>query len=253
MRSLDDPSERGGGGSLFSGTSNARTARVTETTFRAQAGEVSVTLVVDADEGLPVRRRRPHQSGEVVANLLSNSLRHTHGRTITIAAARRATSPLQRDRHRRGHPGGRARPCSSRFARSAKVARLWAGPGDREASRAGHGGGVSRPSEPGTRPRSATLPGNPAEEPRLGCIGRMTWNPVIPLRRIVLTTPPRTSMRRAAPHATIRSPARAVERSDRGLGDDGRSMCSPCPTARPAPSRRSSDLFDLERPRSPGD
>ncbi len=60
-----------------------------EAAFSTQADEAGITLVVDAGEGLPAVDVDRIRIGEVLANLVSNALRHTPaGGRIALAAAR---------------------------------------------------------------------------------------------------------------------------------------------------------------------
>jgi signal transduction histidine kinase len=71
-------------------------ARLTDdaiATFAAAAGEKGVDLRSRVDDGLPELHVDPFRIGEVLANLLSNALRHTpSGGTVTVAASRDGSS-----------------------------------------------------------------------------------------------------------------------------------------------------------------
>jgi two-component system, OmpR family, sensor histidine kinase BaeS len=133
-----------------------------EATFRAQAGEVGVTLVVDADEGLPFVDVDPIRIGEVVANLLSNALRHTPtGGTITIAAAREGDDvAFSVADTGEGIPADELAHVFVRFARSAESRGSGLGLAIAKSLVQAHGGTISAESEPGNGTSIRfTLPG----------------------------------------------------------------------------------------------
>ena len=133
-----------------------------ETTFRAQAGEAGVTLVVDAEEGLPVVDVDPIRIGEVVANLVSNALRHTpSGGAITIAAAREGDDVAFRVTDTgEGIPADELAHVFVRFARSAESRGSGLGLAIAKSLVQAHGGSISAESEPGNGTSIRfTLPG----------------------------------------------------------------------------------------------
>jgi signal transduction histidine kinase len=121
-----------------------------EATFRAQAGEAGVTLVVE-EEGLPVVDVDPIRIGEVVANLVSNALRHTpSGGTITIAAARAGDDVAFRVTDTgEGIPADELAHVFVRFARSAESGGSGLGLAIAKSLVQAHGGSISAQSEPG--------------------------------------------------------------------------------------------------------
>jgi two-component system sensor histidine kinase BaeS len=133
-----------------------------ETTFRAQAGEAGVTLVVDAEEGLPVVDVDPIRIGEVVANLVSNALRHTPSRgTITIAAVREGDDvAFSVTDTGEGIPADELAHVFVRFARSAESRGSGLGLAIAKSLVQAHGGTISAESEPGNGTSIRfTLPG----------------------------------------------------------------------------------------------
>jgi signal transduction histidine kinase len=122
-----------------------------ETTFRAQAREAGVTLVVDAEEGLPVVDVDPIRIGEVVANLVSNALRHTPSRgTITIAAVREGDDvAFSVTDTGEGIPADELAHVFVRFARSAESRGSGLGLAIAKSLVQAHGGTISAESEPG--------------------------------------------------------------------------------------------------------
>jgi signal transduction histidine kinase len=123
-----------------------------EATFRAQAAEMGVTLVVDVEEGLPFVDVDPIRIGEVVANLLSNALRHTPtGGTITIAAARDGDDiAFSVTDTGEGIPADELAHVFVRFARSAESRGSGLGLAIAKSLVEAHGGTISAKSEPGT-------------------------------------------------------------------------------------------------------
>jgi signal transduction histidine kinase len=133
-----------------------------EATFRAQAGEAGVTLVVEAEEDLPVVDVDPIRIGEVVANLVSNALRHTPtGGTITIAAAREGDDVAFRVTDTgEGIPADELAHVFVRFARSAESRGSGLGLAIAKSLVQAHGGTISAESEPGNGTSIRfTLPG----------------------------------------------------------------------------------------------
>jgi len=122
-----------------------------EATFRAQAAEAGVTLVVDAEEDLPVVDVDPIRIGEVVTNLVSNALRHTpSGGTITIAAAREGDDVAFRVTDTgEGIPADELVHVFVRFARSAESGGSGLGLAIAKSLVQAHGGSISAESEPG--------------------------------------------------------------------------------------------------------
>lgn len=122
-----------------------------EATFRAQAGEAGVTLVVDTEEDLPVVDVDPIRIGEVVANLVSNALRHTPtGGTITIAAAREGDDvAFSVADNGEGIPADELAHVFVRFARSAESRGSGLGLAIAKSLVQAHGGTISAESEPG--------------------------------------------------------------------------------------------------------
>jgi signal transduction histidine kinase len=122
-----------------------------EATFRAQAAEAGVALVVDAEEDLPVVDVDPIRIGEVVANLVSNALRHTpSGGTITIAAAREGDDVAFRVTDTgEGIPADELAHVFVRFARSAESRGSGLGLAIAKSLVQAHGGTISAESEPG--------------------------------------------------------------------------------------------------------
>ena len=133
-----------------------------EATFRAQAAEMGVTLVVDAEEGLPLIDVDPIRMGEVVANLLSNALRHTPmGGTITIAATREGDAvAFSVTDTGEGIPADELAHVFVRFARSAQSRGSGLGLAIAKSLVQAHGGTISAESEPGNGTAIRfTLPG----------------------------------------------------------------------------------------------
>jgi signal transduction histidine kinase len=133
-----------------------------ETAFRAQAGEAGVTLVVDVEEGLPVVDVDPIRIGEVVANLVSNALRHTpSGGTITIAAVRVGNDvAFSVTDTGEGIPADELAYVFVRFARSAESRGSGLGLAIAKSLVQAHGGTISAESEPGNGTSIRfTLPG----------------------------------------------------------------------------------------------
>ena len=133
-----------------------------ETTFRAQAREAGVTLVVDAEEGLPVVDVDPIRIGEVVANLVSNALRHTPSRgTITIAAVREGDDvAFSVTDTGEGIPADALAHVFVRFARSAESRGSGLGLAIAKSLVEAHGGTISAESESGNGTSIRfTLPG----------------------------------------------------------------------------------------------
>jgi signal transduction histidine kinase len=122
-----------------------------EATFRAQAAEMGVTLVVDVEEGLPFVDVDPIRIGEVVANLLSNALRHTPtGGTITISAARDGDDiAFSVTDTGEGIPADELAHVFVRFARSAESRGSGLGLAIAKSLVQAHGGTISAESEPG--------------------------------------------------------------------------------------------------------
>jgi signal transduction histidine kinase len=122
-----------------------------EATFRAQAAEAGVTLVVDVEEDLPVVDVDPIRIGEVVANLVSNALRHTPtGGTITIAAAREGDDvAFSVTDTGEGIPADELGHVFVRFARSAESGGSGLGLAIAKSLVQAHGGSISAQSEPG--------------------------------------------------------------------------------------------------------
>ena len=122
-----------------------------EATFRAQAAEAGVTLVVDVEEDLPVVDVDPIRIGEVVTNLVSNALRHTpSGGTITIAAAREGDDVAFRVTDTgEGIPADELVHVFVRFARSAESGGSGLGLAIAKSLVQAHGGSISAESEPG--------------------------------------------------------------------------------------------------------
>jgi signal transduction histidine kinase len=133
-----------------------------ETAFRAQAREAGVTLVVDAEEGLPVVDVDPIRIGEVVANLVSNALRHTPSRgTITIAAVREGDDvAFSVTDTGEGIPADALAHVFVRFARSAESRGSGLGLAIAKSLVEAHGGTISAESESGNGTSIRfTLPG----------------------------------------------------------------------------------------------